>query len=173
MLEGSPVNSTRRTLEAKAVGSEHAQDLSRGVRIGLAIQRTLDRRLSALSVGLYRRTRGAFPGSARADFLLLTTHGRRSGRERTVMVRFFRLDGDLILAAANDGGASHPGWFHNLTAEPTARVQVLDRSFAVRAERLSDAEAAAFWPRILDRAPSYDRYGRATNRTIPLVRLVA
>jgi hypothetical protein len=42
----------------------------------------------------------------------------------------------------------------------------------VRAEQLSAEEAAAFWARILRRAPSYARYLKATARAIPLVRLV-
>ena len=39
-------------------------------------------------------------------------------------------------------------------------------------EPLSDEEARAFWPRILQRAPGYTRYLKATDRVIPLVRLV-
>jgi deazaflavin-dependent oxidoreductase (nitroreductase family) len=106
------------------------------------------------------------------DALLLTTRGRRSGRERTVVLQYFR-DGDsMVLAAANDGGASHPGWYHNLRSEPAARVEVMGRALAVRAVVLPPDEAAAFWPRILARDPTYERYRRATDRSIPVVRLV-
>ena len=40
------------------------------------------------------------------DALLLTTHGRRSGKERTVVLQYFPDGDDLVLAAANDGGSS-------------------------------------------------------------------
>jgi hypothetical protein len=52
------------------------------------------------------------------------------------------------------------------------RVEVMGRTFAVRAEELSGDEAAAFLPRLLRRAPSYERHQRATSRTFPLVRLI-
>jgi deazaflavin-dependent oxidoreductase (nitroreductase family) len=78
----------------------------------------------------------------------------------------------MVVVAANTGWPTHPGWFHNLKAAPTARAEVMSHTLHVRAEQLSADEAAAFWPRILRRAPSYARYLKAANRTIPLVRLV-
>jgi hypothetical protein len=57
-------------------------------------------------------------------------------------------------------------------AEPTARVEVMGRTIAVRADELPADEAADWWRRILRRDPSYERYARATRRTIPIVRLV-
>lgn len=149
-----------------------AHGLSRKERVALAIHRGLDRYLSPLGVWVFRRTRGAIARPWKVDALLLITCGRRSGRDRTVVLQYFR-DGDaMVLAAANDGGASNPGWYHNLMSEPAARVEIMGRSLAVRAEELPPDEAAAFWPRILARAPSYERYRRATTRAIPLVRLV-
>jgi deazaflavin-dependent oxidoreductase (nitroreductase family) len=77
----------------------------------------------------------------------------------------------MILAAANDGGATHPGWYHNLTAEPMARVEVHGRMIHVRAEELPSEEAAAWWQRIVRIQPNYERFARATSRTIPIIRL--
>jgi len=88
------------------------------------------------------------------------------------VLQFFRDGEAMILAAANDGGTSHPGWYFNLVADPAARVEVMGRTFAVRAEELPTDEADAWWTRILVRAPSYERYARATGRTIPIMRLV-
>ena len=66
-----------------------------------------------------------------------------------------------------------PGWYFNLMAEPTARVEVMGRAIAVRAQELQPDEAAAWWQRILRRDPSYERYARAAGgRTIPILRLV-
>jgi hypothetical protein len=45
--------------------------------------------------------------------------------------------------------------------------------FQVHAEVMTDDEAIAFWHRVLSIAPTYERYQRATNRIIPLVRLIA
>ena len=78
----------------------------------------------------------------------------------------------MVIVAANSGRASHPGWFYNLKATPTVQVQVMDRTFQVHFEELSSDEAIAFWPCVLSIAPTYERYQRAINRVIPLVRLV-
>lgn len=163
--------SDRRATPSPTTGPA-AQGISRRERVALLLHRGLDKRLSPLGVWVYRRTHGGITRPWRVDALLLTTRGQRSGRERTVVVQFFP-DGDaLIVAAANDGGASHPGWYFNLRADPAARVEVMGRTFAVRAEELSFEDAAAWWQRILRRDPTYERYARATSRTIPILRLV-
>jgi deazaflavin-dependent oxidoreductase (nitroreductase family) len=119
-----------------------------------------------------RRTKGGIARPWHVDALLLTTRGRRSGRERTVVLQYFP-DGDaMIVVAANDGGRSHPGWYHNLAAAPGARVEVMGRTIPVRAEELRDGDAAAWWARILRRDPNYGRYARATDRRFPIMRLV-
>jgi len=148
-----------------------ARGISRKEQVGLFLHRGLDRWLSPLGVLVYRRTKGGITRPWKVDALLLTTRGRRWGKRRTVVLQFFP-DGDgMLLAAANDGGASHPGWYHNLTANPAARVEVMGRMIAVRAEELAGDEAAAGWQLIVQRDPSYERYARATSRTIPIVRL--
>ncbi len=153
-------------------GGPPTRRLSRKERVGLVVQRALDRWLSPLGVWIYRRTKGGIAGPWHKDVLLLTTRGRRSGRSRTVVLQFFR-DGDaMILAAANDGGRSHPGWYFNLAAEPLASVEVNGRRLAIRAEVLPAAEASSWWPRIVARDPTYIRYASATRRAIPIVRLV-
>jgi deazaflavin-dependent oxidoreductase (nitroreductase family) len=78
----------------------------------------------------------------------------------------------MIIVAANSGRPAHPDWYHNLKAMPTVRVEIMGRTLRVRAEELSAEDAAALWPRILRRAPSYARFRKATNRTIPIVRLI-
>jgi len=149
-----------------------ARPLSFRERVGLAVGRGLDRRLTPLGVWLYRRTRGGIARPWKVDVLLITTRGRRSGLERTVVLQFFPDGETMVVAAANDGGESHPGWYLNLVADPAARVEVAGRTTAVRAEELPADEAADWWLRILRRAPNYEQYARATTRTIPIVRLV-
>lgn len=55
---------------------------------------------------------------------VLTTRGRKSGKERTVPLQHFPNGEDLIVVAANSGLPSLPGWYFNLTANPRARVAV-------------------------------------------------
>jgi deazaflavin-dependent oxidoreductase (nitroreductase family) len=145
--------------------------LSRVERFNLFVERSLDKWLTPLGVWVMRRTKGAIARPWKVDVLVLTTRGRRSGRPRTVVLRYFPDGEAIILAAANDGGASHPGWYYNLTAEPVARVEIKGRTSSVRVEELPGDKAAVWWRRIVEIQPSYERFARATSRTIPILRL--
>jgi deazaflavin-dependent oxidoreductase (nitroreductase family) len=163
--------------------ADHARSerLSRAERVGLLLHRGLDKWLTPLGIWITRRTNGAVTDSRIArllgagrevDVLLLTTRGRRSGRDRTVVLQYFP-DGDaMVVTAANDGGASHPGWYFNLQGDPCAQVEVLGRTMGVHAEELPADAASAWWQRIVSRDPNYERYARATSRPFPIVRLV-
>lgn len=155
-------------MSASGAGSR-AANLSRKDRMALFLEREGNERPRRLGTALYRFTAGRIAPRDR-DVLLLTTRGRRTGREHTILLRAFRDGGDMILVAANSGQPSRPDWLHDLRADPAARVEIGDRT--LRAEEVSDEDAARFWPRILRSAPSYARYRRATGRAIPLVRLV-
>ncbi|HET8758483.1 MAG TPA: nitroreductase/quinone reductase family protein [Solirubrobacteraceae bacterium] len=136
------------------------------------IEHQLDRRTVRLASWLLRRTGGriARPFGRRA--LVLTTRGRRSGRARSVPVQYFP-DGDaMVVVAANSGLPQPPAWYLNLRADPTATVELEGRRLQVRAEELPEAEATAFWPRVLATAPDYARYPERTGRRIALIRLV-
>lgn len=146
--------------------------VSRKERLGLLVHRLLDKWLTPLGVWVMRRTKGRMADRFKVDAFVLTTVGRRSGRTRSVVLQFFP-DGDsFIVAAANDGGARHPAWYLNLKASPVARVEVNGQRLDVRAEELAADEANEWWARILERSPEYERYARATARTIPILRLV-
>lgn len=101
------------------------------------------------------------------------TRGRRSGRERSVPVQYFR-DGDaIVVVAANSGLPRPPAWYLNLRADPRATVDVEGRRLDVRAEELAEEEASAFWPRVLETAPDYARYREGSSCQIPLIRLIS
>lgn len=156
----------------REVGKTSSGSLQLKDKIALYLNYELDKRLGGLSIGLYRLTGGRIVKLWKVNVLILTTRGRKTGKTRTVLLQFFRDGENMVIVAANSGRASHPGWFYNLKATSTVQVQVMDRTLQVHAEELSSNEAIAFWPRILHLAPTYERYLRATTRTIPLVRLV-
>lgn len=135
------------------------------------LEHLLDSRSVRLAAWLYRRTHGRIAHISHRDVLLLTTTGRRTGRSRTVPLQYFPDGEDLVVVAANSGMESHPAWYHNLTALPRAVVEVDDRRISVNAVELSVADAERFWPRVLERAPDYQRYPTRTDRRLPIVRL--
>ena len=153
--------------------SGSGEHLTRRERVGLLAHRLLDKWLTPIGVWLLRRTKGGLAKPWKADVLLLTTHGRRSGRERTVVLQYFSDGTTMVVMAANDGGDAYPGWYHNLKADPAAGIEVDGRRIAVRAEELPADEAAGWWSRIVERDPSYARFRRATSRPFPILRLVS
>jgi deazaflavin-dependent oxidoreductase (nitroreductase family) len=77
---------------------------------------------------VYRLTRGRIglwrPKRKGWGALRLTTTGRRSGRERSVMVGYFEDGPDLVTLAMNGWGEGEPAWWLNLQADPEARVDL-------------------------------------------------
>jgi deazaflavin-dependent oxidoreductase (nitroreductase family) len=145
---------------------------SRRDRASLLIHRQLDRRLSRFGVWLMRRTQGSLADRYGVHALVLTTVGRKSGRPRSVVLQYFP-DGDaFVVVATNDGGATDPAWYLNLMAAGGGQVEVKGRRAPVTAVRLADQEAAAWWRRIVELRPEYERYAMATDRAFPVVRLV-
>ena len=61
---------------------------------------------------------------------MLTTTGARSGRQITSPILGFPDDDDMVVIASNYGQARHPAWYHNLRADPRARLAVDGRSRA-------------------------------------------
>ena len=57
-------------------------------------------------------------------------------------------DGDAYVVIASNGGApQHPGWFHNLTAQPDVEIQVGRARIPVRAQVAAGEERSRLWAR--------------------------
>jgi deazaflavin-dependent oxidoreductase (nitroreductase family) len=66
--------------------------------------------------------------------LELHTVGRKSGRPRASMLTSpVQVDGNYVIVASKGGEPTHPGWYHNLTANPD--VEFVVRGFAHRCAR--------------------------------------
>jgi F420H(2)-dependent quinone reductase len=80
--------------------------------------------------------------------LRLTTTGRRSGEQRSVIVGYYE-DGDaLVTMAMNGWGAAEPAWWLNLQAEPRAVVELAGGvRREVRGRAAVGAERERLWQR--------------------------
>jgi proline iminopeptidase len=104
-----------------------------------------------------------------ATILLLTTTGRRTGRETTTPL-IYGLDGDTPVIVASQGGApDHPGWFKNLSKNPEVGVQILGDRFRARARVAEGEERERLWELMNQVWPHYDEYATRTDRVIPVV----
>ncbi|MEV4676899.1 MULTISPECIES: nitroreductase family deazaflavin-dependent oxidoreductase [Actinomadura] len=101
--------------------------------------------------------------------LLLTTTGRKTGKERTTPL-IYQPDGDAYLVVASKGGADEPPlWYRNLQADPEVKVQVKGDRFTARARIATPEEKPAMWRKMAAVWPDYDEYQKKTSREIPVV----
>jgi len=119
---------------------------------------------------LYRWSGGRIGGRLMGmPVLLLTTRGRRTGRERTCALMVHPHGSAFVVIASKLGGPRDPAWWKNLEARPEAEVRVGSRRLPVRARRAEGAERAALWREVADTQPEYDAYAERTSREIPVV----
>ena len=96
--------------------------------------------------------------------LLLTTTGKRSGKQRSTPVLFLDHDGGYVIVGSRYGTDSHPHWTANLLAKPEATVLVRGREERVTARRLTQQEVDDLWPRLLELYPNWADYRERTDR---------
>lgn len=105
------------------------------------------------------------------DLLLLTTRGRKSGREYTTPMVYTR-DGDRLLVYASQGGSpDHPDWYLNLVANPDVVVEAGTDRYEARATPLEGDERDREFAAQVERSPQFGEYQKKTERTIPVVAL--
>lgn len=125
---------------------------------------------SRVHTRLYRWFGAPGPGALRST-LILTTRGRRTGREVATPLLHVERDGKLYVVASFGGSDKAPGWYRNLLAHPEVRVERPGRSGRYRARPLPSEEAGGVWPDLLSLYPTYASYQKKTTRVIPVVEL--
>lgn len=129
---------------------------------------------AAEHVGVYRETDGAI-GHIWYDrpHLLLSTTGRRSGREHTVPLVYSRLpEGDRLVVVASAGGSEHhPAWYLNLMSDARVGVQLLGERWTTTALPATGPDEVAGWQEMVRTWSGFRTYRERTRRRIPLVLL--
>lgn len=108
-------------------------------------------------------------GKGMIPTLLLTTTGRKSGRELTLPLIFGRSAEDYVVVASKGGAPEHPSWYLNLEANPDVKLQVKAEKFNARAHTADAQERAALWPKMVEIYGPYADYQKKTGRQIPVV----
>jgi deazaflavin-dependent oxidoreductase (nitroreductase family) len=105
--------------------------------------------------------------------LRLTTTGRRTGKERSVMLTSPVHEGRAIVVVASRGGDDqHPAWFLNLCDHPGVLVAYAGQTEQAMVARVAtDTERARLWPKVVAASKGYAGYQDRTEREIPLVLL--
>lgn len=105
--------------------------------------------------------------------LLLTTIGRKSGKERTTPVNCMRDGEKYYIVASLAGYDTFPNWYLNLRANPRVWIQPADKKVPATARILPKEEKARLWPRLLKEGqPLWAYFQMFTKREFPVVEII-
>ena len=101
--------------------------------------------------------------------IIVTTRGNKSGKIRKFALMRVENGGEYALVASKGGAPSHPVWYYNLKANPTAvTIQDGPEPFDAEVRELSGDERAGWWERAVAAYPPYAEYQAKTDRQIPV-----
>ncbi len=121
-------------------------------------------------VFLYNVSGGRIGGKmGKVPVLLLTTTGRKTGKQRTLPVVYIKDDSAYVITASAGGADKHPGWFFNIRSNPQATIQVKDKRIKVTAEVAGSEKKSELWAQLVEVAPNFAGYEKRTSRDIPMV----
>jgi F420H(2)-dependent quinone reductase len=102
--------------------------------------------------------------------LRLTTVGRKSGQERSVILGYVEDGPDLVTLAMNGWGEGDPAWWLNLEAHPDTVVRLAGQHpRPVRARSAVGDERDRLWQRWAAVDPDLDGYARQRATETPVV----
>ncbi len=108
---------------------------------------------------LIRASGGRFSMSGpQLPTMLLTTRGRRSGKDRTVPLHYLRDGKNLIAACENFGLEAASSWPKNLLADPKARIEIGGTAAAYLSRPAIDDEVVRNMPRLVEMWPAHDSH---------------
>lgn len=107
---------------------------------------------------------------ARRGALRLTTIGRKSGQERSVIIGYVEDGPNLVALAMNGWDEGHPSWWLNLEAHPDAVVRMArQRPRPVRTRPSAGEERDRLWQRWVAVDPKLDAYAGRRSTETPVI----
>lgn len=127
---------------------------------------------NAAIISEFRANAGVLSGNfAGVPMLLLTTRGRKSGKENVAPLAYLP-DGDRYVIFGSKGGApTHPDWYLNLEANGQVTVEVGADRFEAKVTVASGAERDELYARQVQAMPVFADYAQRAGdaRVIPVV----
>jgi len=112
------------------------------------------------------RVGGMFEGM---PLLLLHHTGAKSGKSRVNPLAYQADDGRYVIFASKGGAPSNPDWYHNLRANPQAKIEVGTDTIDVVASEASGEERERLFRTQAERVPQFAEYEQKTERVIPVI----
>ena len=126
-------------------------------------------------IGEFRANEGRVGGPYEGHpLLLLHHHGAKTGIERVNPLACQPLgDGRWAIFGSKGGADTNPDWFHNLVANPDAKIEFGMATVDVHAHVAEGQERERIWTNQKRLMPGFAAYEKKTTRQIPVVVLEA
>lgn len=137
------------------------------------INKTVGKIFTGLHGVIYKISGGKLGGSMGDGgvIALLLTTGAKTGKERTTpLIAVPAQDGWTVIASYS-GHDVHPGWYHNLVADPQATLVIGKTEHPVTAQDLTGEARDKAWDIMAGIYADYEAYEDVTDREIPVLYL--
>jgi len=124
----------------------------------------------AAHVALYRLSGGTIAGRAQhMPVLLLTTTGRKSGKQHTTPLVYLANGDGFVVVASNGGQGKLPNWWLNLRESKQAQIEIGRKRLRVHVQQANPEERQRLWPRVIAYRAGHEKYQERTPYPLPLV----
>lgn len=136
-------------------------------KIGGIVYHVLCRRIDTVLIPL---SKGRLSMGPPGQTVLMTTTGAKTGQPRKASLAFIWQGDDMVIVASKGGALHHPGWYHNLKADPRVVVQTRTGIEERVAREAVDEERDKLFEVMATTFSNFAAYqARATNRKIPVM----
>ena len=138
-------------------------------KIGGVLYHVVCRRIDTILIPL---SKGRLSMGPPGNTVLITTTGAKSGRPRKASLAFMYHGDEMVIIASKGGAPHHPGWYHNLKADPRVVVQTRAGIEDRIAREAVGEERDALFDAMANTYSNFAAYqARATDRKIPVMLL--
>ncbi len=102
-------------------------------------------------------------GGSELPTMLLTTTGRKTGKERTVPLNYVRDGSNVIAVCENFGLDTASSWPYNLLADPRARLEIKGTAADYLARPATEEEVDRNMPKLIAMWPAHDTYAKRSG----------
>jgi deazaflavin-dependent oxidoreductase (nitroreductase family) len=135
-------------------------------------RRRLVRIGNRIGVWMYRASDGRLLSTKKANVLMITTPGRRTGVLHSTCVRYLETPDGYVVWGTASGAPRDPDWFRNVRKAKVADVQIGAKTIQARPRELLADERDAVWKNtVLAQAPEVTKYAEKARRIIPVALL--
>ena len=136
-------------------------------KIGGILYHVVCRRIDTVLIPL---SKGRLSMGPPGQTVLITTVGARSGTPRKASLAFLWQADDMVIIASKGGAPHHPGWYHNLKADPRLVVQYRGAVEDRQAREAVGEERDKLFEKMDSTFSNFSAYqARATDRKIPVM----